>query len=192
MTTRPEPSPRFFATPAAFRTWLAKNHTKASELVVGYYKKETGKPSLTWSESVDVALCFGWIDGVRRKHSEDAYTIRFTPRRSGSNWSAINIRKMARLESDGLMTNAGRTAFENLKKGKARVYSYEQRKTAAFDKSQLSPFKRTREAWKFFEAQAPSYRQAVTHWVMSAKKEETRTARLNKLVAACLAGKRLI
>jgi len=192
MATSSKASPRFFATPAAFRTWLMKNHTKAAELVVGFYKRETGKPSLTWSESVDVALCFGWIDGVRRKHSEVAYTIRFTPRRPGSNWSAINIRKMAHLETDGLMTAAGRTAFDDLKKGKARTYSYEQRKSAAFDQSQQGAFKRQKAAWTFFEAQAPSYRQAVTHWVTSAKKEETRQARLAKLIAASKAGKRLI
>ncbi len=183
--------PIFFATPTAFRSWLSKNHQSKGELLVGFYKKKSGKPCLTWSESVDVALCFGWIDGVRRKFSDEAYTIRFTPRRRGSHWSDINIRKVAQLEKGGLMTPAGTAAFAALREGMARTYSYEQRKTAEFDRSQQSEFKRDKDAWTFFSSQAPSYRQTAIYWVTSAKKVETQQARLARLIAASRAGKRL-
>jgi len=183
--------PTFFARAADFRIWLSTNHQSTGELLVGFYKKDSGKPSLTWSESVDVALCFGWIDGVRRKFNDEAYTIRFTPRRPESNWSDINVRNVARLVKDGLMTPAGAAAFAQLREGKARTYSYEQRKTAQFDRSQQSEFKRHRDAWTFFTSQAPSYRQTAIHWVTSAKKIETQQARLARLIVASRAGKRL-
>jgi uncharacterized protein YdeI (YjbR/CyaY-like superfamily) len=183
--------PIFFVSPAAFRAWLSRHHKTARELLVGFHKKGTGKPSLTWSESVDQALCFGWIDGVRRSLDSESYTIRFTPRRPGSTWSAINIRKVAALEKAGLMKPAGRTAFAARTRAKSQTYSYEQRKQAVLDPAQLKQFKSNRKAWLFFQTQAPSYRQTAIYWVASAKREGTRQERLAKLIAASSAGSRL-
>jgi uncharacterized protein YdeI (YjbR/CyaY-like superfamily) len=183
--------PIFFKSTTEFRKWLKKNHAKETELWVGFWKLHTGKPSMTWSEAVDVALCFGWIDGIRKSIDADSYTNRFTPRRPGSNWSAINIAKVEALKKQGLMEVAGLAAYGLRKDEKSKVYSYEneQGKLRA-DMQKL--FKANKAAWKFFTAHAPSYQRLMVHHVMSAKKEETRLNRLKKLVAASAEGKRVM
>lgn len=184
--------PTFFPTPAAFRAWLKKNHKTANELIVGYYRKDSGKPSITWPESVDEALCFGWIDGIRRRHPPDAYSIRFTPRRAGSNWSAINIKRVAALKKLKRMTPAGLAAFAKRTEAKSRVYTYEQKDRFVLDKGLEKTFKANKKAWEFFENQAPYYRKLMTGWLNMAKAEETRLRRLGKLMAACASGKRMM
>jgi uncharacterized protein YdeI (YjbR/CyaY-like superfamily) len=181
---------QFFRTPADLRRWFAKNHTTADRLWVGFLKKDTGRPSITWQESVDEALCVGWIDGIRKRIDEGSYKIRFTPRRPGSIWSAINIARVAVLKKEGRIRPAGLEAFSKKRENKSGIYSYEQRPVTLPE-----PYRRAlaahRRAAEFFEAQPPSYRKLVTWWVVSAKKEETRQSRLDRLVAACNAGKRL-
>ena len=179
--------PTFFATPAEFRSWLEKHHARASELLVGFYKRDSGRASITWPESVDEALCFGWIDGVRRSLGEEAYTIRFTPRKPGSKWSAINVRKMAELERQGRMRDAGRAVFA-ARDGKRAGYSYEERPTGLPAPAEKQLRRDARSA-KFWDAQTPSYRRAATNWVTSAKREETRDSRLATLIACCAAAK---
>ena len=188
------PTPVFFASPAAFRAWLAAHAASASELIVGFHKVATGRPSLSWSESVDEALCFGWIDGVRRRIDEERYCIRFTPRRPGSIWSAVNLAKVEALRAAGRMQPAGEAAFAQRLAHKSAVYSYEQppQPPAELSPAELREFKRAKAAWQFFsEATPPSYRKLVLHWVCSAKKPETRAARLGRLMTACAAGERL-
>lgn len=180
---------KFFKTPADFRKWLEKNHASASELAVGFYKKGSGRPSITWPESVDQALCFGWIDGIRRTIDADSYQIRFTPRRSGSNWSSININRVEALTRDGLMHPAGLKAYAARKEHKSVIYSYEQRSPelpAVYEKR----LKQNRAAWEFFKAQPAWYRKQACWWVVSAKKEETRIKRLEKLIEESAQGKR--
>lgn len=183
-------TPKFFKDQYAFRAWLEKNHAKESELLVGFYKVDSGKPSMTWSESVDQALCFGWIDGIRRSLGDEAYTIRFTPRKSTSNWSAINIRKIEVLTKQGLMAPAGIAAFAKRKEEKSRIYGYENR-PQELPEHLANVFRKNTKAWTFFTTQAPSYQRAVAHWVISAKKEETQRTRLEKLIAESAKGKRL-
>ena len=183
MAKATQAKPRFFKTPAAFRAWLRTHHKTKDELLVGYYKKHTGKPSMTWPESVAEALCFGWIDGIRRRVDDDAYSIRFTPRRKTSVWSAVNVRLMAELESAGKMTAAGRAIFAARPDPEFPGYSY--------DAKRLREFRKNKAAWKFFEAQAPSYRRTARHWVMSAKREETRDRRLATLIEKSAAGLRV-
>ena len=183
--------PLFFKSPAELRQWFEKQQATADELLVGFHKKGTGKPTLTWPESVAEALCFGWIDGIRRKLDEDRYTIRFTPRRPGSRWSAINIKMMAALEAEGRMTPAGRAVFEARKDKQSPGYSYERRE-AAFDAPRLKAFQKNKAAWAFFEAQPPGYRRIITWWVMSAKQEDTRDRRLTKLIESYAAKKRIV
>lgn len=181
---------KFFKTQADFRKWLEKNHDKETELTVGFYKVGSGKPSMTWPEAVDQALCFGWIDGVRRKIDEESYSNRFTPRRPTSNWSAINIAKVQDLKTKGLMTPAGLAAYEKRLEHKSRIYAYENdpaKLAAEYEKE----FKKNKPAWKFFKSQAPSYQRVIVHWIMRAKKEETRLSRLQKTIAASEAGKRV-
>jgi uncharacterized protein YdeI (YjbR/CyaY-like superfamily) len=173
--------PRFFATPAAFRGWLEKNHRSAKELWVGFHKVHTGKPSLTWPQSVDEALCFGWIDGIRKSVDAGAYAIRFTPRREQSIWSAVNIRRVGELRERGLMSAAGLDAFARLDPKLTSRYSFENR-NAAFDAVALEAFRAKKKAWAFFESQPPGYRRIATHWVMSAKRAETRERRLAQLI----------
>jgi uncharacterized protein YdeI (YjbR/CyaY-like superfamily) len=180
----------FFETAAAFRAWLRRNHTKATELQVGYYKKHTGKPSMTWPESVAEALCYGWIDGIRRRLDDERYTIRFTPRRPGSSWSAINIRMVAELEAAGKMTRAGRAAFE-ARVGAGSAGDSPRTKPIGLDARRIREFRKHRAAWRFFESQPPGYRKTASWWVMSAKREETRDRRLAKLVR-CSAGRERI
>jgi uncharacterized protein YdeI (YjbR/CyaY-like superfamily) len=178
-------TPTFFKTPAAFRAWLKKNHKTAPELVVGYYKKASGKPSLTWQESVDEALCFGWIDGIRRSYGEDAYNIRFTPRRKGSNWSAINIKRVEELTKEKRMQPAGLDAFALRTETKSRVYSYEQNNLPRFEPKLEKLFKANKRAWAFFQGLPPYYRRGETRWVCSAKAEETKLRRLARVIEAC-------
>ena len=177
------PKPTFFATPAEMRAWFERHHATTPELLVGFRKRHTGAPSVTWPESVDVALCFGWIDGVRRSIDKDSYSIRFTPRRPTSIWSAINVKRMGVLTADGLVTPAGRAAFEKRTARKSGIYSYEQRHEASFTPAFSRRLKADRRAWAFFAAQAPWYRRTCTHWVMTAKKPETRVKRIAQFVA---------
>ena len=172
---------RFFEAGADLGAWLAINHDSADELWVGLYRKSTGRPSITWPEVVDEALCYGWIDGIRRGIDEHSYTNRITPRRKGSNWSAVNIRRVGELEAAGRMTDAGRRAFALRDEAKSRVYTYE-RETAALDDAATTTFRANQAAWAWFEHAAPSYRKAATYWVTSAKRPETRARRLEILI----------
>lgn len=181
----------FFATPSDFRKWLEKNHKTEKELVVGFYKVGTGKPSITWSESVDQALCFGWIDSVRRSIDAESYCIRFTPRKPTSIWSDINIKKMESLSKAGLMTPEGQKAFSLRKENKSGIYS-DEKELATFDMLHEKQFKKNKMAWGFFSTQAPSYQKTITHWVTSAKQEKTKLARLEKLIKASEQQKRLL
>ena len=173
--------PTFFKSPSDFRKWLEKNHATRRELLVGYYKKASGKPSMTWAESVDQALCFGWIDGLRKSFDDISYTIRFTPRKPHSVWSAINIKRAQDLASQGLIRPAGLKAFEARQENRSGIYSYEQR-TASLPEPYDGILKKNRAAWTFFQAQPPGYRKLASWWVVSAKKEETRLRRLGELV----------
>ena len=185
------PEPRFFATPEAFRAWLEVHAATAGELLVGFHKVETGVPSMRWSESVDEALCFGWIDGVRKRIDDAAYSIRFTPRKPTSIWSAINIAKCEQLRAQGRMTPAGEAAFARRTQARSVVYSYEQDTVAELTDAELSAFRRNKTAWAFFEAAPPGYRKQMLHRITSATRAETRASRLAKLVDACQAGERL-
>jgi uncharacterized protein YdeI (YjbR/CyaY-like superfamily) len=184
-------NPTYFASAAAFRRWLETNADRATELLVGFYKVGAGRPSMTWSESVDEALCFGWIDGVRKRIDDTRYTIRFTPRRPASIWSAINISKVEKLQAAGRMTPAGARAFEQRTEARSVVYAYEQTATTSLGDEELREFKRNATAWRYFEATPPSYRKVVLHWICSARKPETRRKRFDRLFEACAAGRRL-
>lgn len=184
-------APRFFATAAAFRAWLDAHHDREPELLVGFHKKDSGKPSMTWPESVDEALCYGWIDGVRRSLGEDSYTIRFTPRRPGSIWSNVNMAKVAALMESGRMRPAGLAAWERRDPEKSGIYAFERKNPAAFDAEAERRFKRSRGAWTFFQAQPPGYRRQATHYVTSAKRPETRERRLTALIECSARGERL-
>jgi uncharacterized protein YdeI (YjbR/CyaY-like superfamily) len=173
--------PAFFKTPSDFRKWLAANHGSKSELLVGFYKNGSGKPSITWPESVDQALCFGWIDGIRRKVDDVSYTIRFTPRRKSSTWSSVNIKRAQELIAANLMQPSGLAAFEARQENRSGIYAYEQRAVTLPPQYQ-KPFQRNKSAWKFFEDQPASYRKAANWYVLSAKKEETRLKRLTELI----------
>lgn len=171
----------FFETQVDFRKWLEKNHKNETELLVGFYKVGSGKPSLTWSQSVDQALCFGWIDGVRRTIDEESYSIRFTPRRKNSNWSAINIKKVEALSKAGLMTVEGQRAYSFKKDNKSGIYTYEN-DVVDFDPKYENQFKENQMAWNFFVEQAPSYKRVTIQWIMAAKQEKTRLSRLEKTI----------
>jgi uncharacterized protein YdeI (YjbR/CyaY-like superfamily) len=181
--------PAFFATPADFRTWLDVNHEKQAELLVGFYKVRSGRPSITWPESVDEALCFGWIDGVRRSLDAESYTIRFTPRQPRSNWSAINIKRVEELKAAGKMTPAGLRAFEQRSDDRSAIYSYEQRENATLPPEFEARFQASAKAWTYFQKQPAWYRRTATYWVASAKREETRLRRLDTLIADSAAGR---
>jgi uncharacterized protein YdeI (YjbR/CyaY-like superfamily) len=180
--------PTFFRSPAEFRKWLERRSGAAEELLVGFYKTGSGKPSITWPESVDEALCFGWIDGIRKRIDDLSYTIRFTPRKPGSTWSAVNTRKVKVLIEQGRMAPAGLAAFEARTARKSGIYSYEQRPSALME-PYSGMLARNRAANAFFESQAPWYRRAATWWVISAKKEETRLKRAETLIDLCKRGK---
>ncbi|MGE5836541.1 MAG: YdeI/OmpD-associated family protein [Acidobacteriota bacterium] len=183
--------PLYFSGPAEFRRWLDEHHATRDELVVGFHKRATGKPSLTWPESVDEALCYGWIDGIRRRVDADRYTIRFTPRRAGSIWSAVNIRRVGKLSKLGRMRPAGLAAFKKRTKNKSGIYSFEQRGTLKLPAAYLRQFRKNADAWRFFSSQPPWYQRTTTWLVISAKKEETRLRRLALLIRDSAAGRRI-
>ena len=186
-----EPLVKFFASPAEWRGWLEKHHVDTQELWVGFYKRASGRPSITWPEGVDGALCFGWIDGVRKSIDATSYKIRFTPRKPRSIWSAINIRRANELSQSGLMHSAGLAAFEKRDGDRSAIYAYEQRKAAKLPPAFEKKFRGNAEAWKFFQSQPPWYQRTSTYWVISAKREETRSKRLATLID-CSARKRNI
>lgn len=173
--------PTFFEAPEDFRKWLKKNHAKETELVVGFYKVGSGKPSITWPQSVDEALCYGWIDGVRKNIDADSYQIRFTPRKPGSIWSAINIKKIEELTAAGLMQPAGLEAYSKRAESKSKIYSYE-KEPVALNKAYEKIFKTNKKAWKFFQSQPAWYQRVAIHRVMTAKQEATQLKRLEQLV----------
>jgi len=183
--------PRFFATPEELRAWFERHHETESELLLGYYKKGSGKPTLTWSESVEEALCFGWIDGVRRGVDDESYVIRFTPRKLRSTWSAINVKKIEELTRQGRMRPAGLAAFAARSDARTGTYSHEQAETPKLDPDQERRFRADKKAWSFFQAQPPSYRKAAIWLAVSAKKPETREKRLATLIEESAAGRRL-
>jgi uncharacterized protein YdeI (YjbR/CyaY-like superfamily) len=180
----------YFPSASAFRAWLETHHATQTELLVGFFKTGTGEPTMTWTESVREALCFGWIDGVRRRVDDARYTIRFTPRKASSIWSAVNVKHVAELTAAGLMQPAGLAAYERVRSGKTAVYSFEQRTVdlpAPFEQT----FRTSTKAWAWFEQAAPSYRKAAVWWVISAKREETQRKRLQTMIACSAAGERL-
>ena len=184
-------SPIFFDSALSFRRWLEVHYQTEKEVLVGYYKVRTGRPTMTWSESVDEALCFGWIDGVRRSIDDESYCNRFTPRNPKSNWSAINIKKVEELIRVGKMTPAGLAAFEKRREDRSAIYSYENR-PEKFGPEMETLFREDPDAWTFFSALPPSYRKTIIYWVMSAKQQSTKLSRLNKLIEASANGKRLL
>ena len=184
-------APQYFANAAAFRDWLDANAASAGELIVGFHKVGSGRACMSWSASVDEALCVGWIDGVRKRIDEQRYQIRFTPRRPNSIWSAVNIAKVERLQAEGRMREAGLAAYALRKPERSVVYAFEQAQTAELSAAELQAFRAQPAAWQFFEATPPSYRKVVLHWITTAKKATTRQARFDKLLAACAAGERL-
>ena len=178
---------RFFATSTLWRAWLEEHHATETELLVGFWKTGSGKPSMTWSESVDEALCFGWIDAIRRRVDDESYTIRFTRRQARSTWSAVNVAKVAQLEAAGKMADAGRAAFARRAVARTGIYSHEQG-DIPFDDASLRADGR---AWDFWERQPPSYKKVVAHWIASAKRPETRAKRMAELLADCAAGRKI-
>ncbi len=183
--------PIFFASADEWRAWLERNHGSASEVLVGYWKKGTGRPSMTWPESVDEALCFGWIDGVRRGIDDERYSIRFTPRKARSTWSQVNVRRARELIDAGLMQPAGLAAFEARDEKRSGIYSYEQRKAAKLPRAMEQEFRANEKAWSFFGSRPPGYRRTAIWWVISAKREDTRKRRLATLIADSAAGRTL-
>ena len=183
--------PKFFPKSSDFRKWLAKNHKTHTELLVGFYKVGSGKPSMTWPQSVDEALCFGWIDGVRKRIDDESYSIRFTLRKPTSIWSSVNIKKIEDLTQQGLVQQAGIEAFAKRTENNSNIYAYENepaKLSAAFEKK----FKANKKAWAFFTAQAPSYKKTVIHWIMRAKLETTQLSRLEKTITESEKQKRLM
>jgi uncharacterized protein YdeI (YjbR/CyaY-like superfamily) len=174
--------PKFFPSPAAWHAWLEEHHQKDEELWVGFHKVGSGKRSITWPEAVDGALCFGWIDGVRKSLDETSYVIRFTPRRERSVWSAVNIKRVAELTTQGQMRPKGVQAFERRTGNRSEIYAYEQRKGAKLSGGYEKQFRANKKAWRFFRAQPPWYQRTASWWVVSAKKEETRVKRLAQLI----------
>jgi uncharacterized protein YdeI (YjbR/CyaY-like superfamily) len=186
-----EPEPIFFKSPQEFYDWLEEHHETEDEVYVGLWKKGTGKPSMTWSEAVDQALCFGWIDGRANRIDDDSWMQRFTPRRPGSNWSKINIEKVAKLKEDGLMRPAGLKAFEARTEARTGVYSFEQREDAKLTEEFEERLRDNPAAREYWETRPPGYRRTATHWVMSAKREETRERRMNQLIEDCASGQHI-
>jgi uncharacterized protein YdeI (YjbR/CyaY-like superfamily) len=191
MAAKPEPEPIFFESPAEFYAWLEENHETATEVYVGYWKKHTGKPSLTWSQAVDQALCFGWIDTRVNGIDDDSHMQRFTPRKPGSNWSKVNVEKMKKLTEAGLVKPAGQAAFDGRREDRTGVYSFERKEEARLEPEQEERFRANAVAWEFFQSQAPWYKRTAIHLVTSAKRPETRERRLNQLIEDSAAGRRL-
>lgn len=183
--------PTYFASAAEFRDWLMVNHARAAELLVGFHKTGSGVPSLTWPESVDEALCFGWIDGVRRRVDEQRYSVRFTPRRTGSIWSAVNLAKVEVLIAAGRMQPAGLKAHQARDLARERAYSFELAETAELDPAERARFEAEPAAWRYFEAAPPGYRKTLLHWIVTARKSETRARRLAELIRASAEQRRL-
>lgn len=180
-----------FENPEAFRVWLKRHHTKRDELWVGFWKKSTGRPSITWPESVDEALCCGWIDGLRKRVDDEAYTIRFTPRRPGSTWSLRNIERYQALEAEGRIEPAGAAAYRARTEEKSGTYSFEQEVPATLPADYLARLRSDEAAWADWQSRPPGYRKQVTHWIMSAKREATRDRRLASLLEECAAGRKI-
>jgi uncharacterized protein YdeI (YjbR/CyaY-like superfamily) len=180
--------PTFFKTPAEIRRWFKRNHASVAELWIGYYKKDSGRGGVDYKQALDEALCFGWIDGVLRRVDEVSYTNRFTPRRTQSRWSAVNIARAQQLVADGRMQPSGLAAFERRTEDRSQVYSYEQRQAAALSPAEQRAFRANEAAWTYFSAQPPSYRRIAAYWVQSAKKEDTRKRRLDVLIDASARG----
>jgi uncharacterized protein YdeI (YjbR/CyaY-like superfamily) len=183
--------PVFFANRAAFRAWLDEHHATASELWMGLYKKDSGRPSITWPEAVDEALCFGWIDGVRQRIDDESYMNRFTPRKPTSNWSAVNVRRVEELTKQRRMRAAGLKAFRERRVDKTATYSYEQRHQAKLDPAQERRFRSKQQAWEWFQTQPKGYRTTAVCWVMSARRAETRERRLTTLIEDSENGRRV-
>lgn len=184
-------SPRFFATQAEFFAWLAANHADLPEAFVGFHKKSSGMPSITWPEAVDVALCFGWIDGKGKSIDAASHMVRFTPRRKGSIWSAVNVGRVQVLTEQGLMRPEGIAAFALRKEARTAIYSHEQNGTVELDEASTAQFMANAAAWEYFQARPPGYRKAATWWVIGAKREETRNRRLQSLIEESAAGQTL-
>ena len=180
--------PKFFANQSGFRKWFEKNHEKEKELWVGYYKKDSGKANYTWTQTVDEALCFGWIDGIRKSINDVSYMIRFTPRKPKSGWSKININKVKKLTSLGLMHPAGIKAYNKRDEKNSKIYSFEQKKVKLKKQYELK-FKANKKAWEFFQSLTPSTKNLSIVWVMSAKKEDTSLNRLDTLIESSEEGK---
>jgi uncharacterized protein YdeI (YjbR/CyaY-like superfamily) len=180
----------YFDSAADLRRWLEEHHDRASELLIGFHRKSSGRPGLTYPEAVEEALCFGWIDGITRRVDLGRWAVRFTPRKARSNWSLINTRRAAQLEKEGQMAPAGLRAYEARDRTRSGAYTYEQR-FQPFESTQEATFRRNARAWSFFQAQPPSYRRAATLWVISAKREETRQRRLANLIEHSNRGERL-
>ena len=182
--------PKHFPTKADFRTWLEAHHNQEEELWVGYYKKATKKPSITWPQSVDEALCFGWIDGLRKSVDEESYKIRFTPRRPNSTWSAVNIKRFGELKAMGLIRPAGQAAYERKAEKRSELYSYEQG-TLGLSRAYEQKIKANQKAWDFFQSLPPSVKKPSIWYIMSAKREDTRLRRLDTLIQCSEEGQRL-
>ncbi|MEQ9592928.1 MAG: YdeI/OmpD-associated family protein [Cyclobacteriaceae bacterium] len=182
--------PKFFRRPANFRKWLEQNHDKKKELLVGYHKVASGKPSITWPESVDQALCFGWIDGVRRSIDDESYSVRFTPRQEKSHWSAVNLRRYATLNKSGLVQPAGKKAFAKMDKKNTKKASFEQDEVK-LSKSFEARLKANKKAWAFFKSLPPSAKKPTIWWVISAKREETQQRRFDILMKSSEAGEKI-
>jgi uncharacterized protein YdeI (YjbR/CyaY-like superfamily) len=181
--------PIFFDSPAAFGAWLEEHHATETEVWVGMWKKATGNQVMNWSQAVDEALCWGWIDGIAKRVDEESHKQRFTPRKPTSNWSAVNVRKVEQLRKEGRMRPAGEAAFARRRADRTGVYSFEQRGEAAFTPEQLAQFEANPVAWAYWQARPPGYRRTATWWVVSAKREETRQRRLATLIEDCAAGR---
>ena len=188
---RPIETPTYFRTPKAFRTWLERRAAAATQLRVGFHKRHSRTPCITWPQAVDEALCFGWIDGVRRRIDDDRYEIRFTPRKRDSTWSAVNIERVRVLTGEGRMTAAGLAAFARRSERKSRIYSYEQKAAATLEAKDEAAFRRNKAAWAFLQEQPAGYRQKVIWRIVSAKQQATRARRLAQLMEACGNGKLL-
>ena len=180
-----------FSTYELFRAWLEEHHASAEALWVGYWKKSTGRPSVTWEETVDEALCFGWIDGIRKRVDDEAYTIRFTPRRATSVWSRRNIERFGALSAAGRVSPAGHAAYSKRTEARSGVYAFEQATDPELSAEYLARLREAPAAWRDWESRPPGYRRQVTQWVMSAKRESTRERRLTALIEDCAAGRKV-
>lgn len=190
-TALPTQAPLFFESATQFRAWLKAHGATTSELIVGFHKVGSGKPSMSWSESVDEALCFGWIDGVRTRIDDHTYKIRFTPRKAGSIWSVVNVAKVEALIAQDRMQPAGLAAYAKRSEAKTGIYSHERTEAPEFTAAEIRSFKKNKQAWLYFESTPPGYKRQVTHWVINVKQAATRERRLAKLIATCEAGERM-